>query len=242
MRIYTLYTSIAHTFRVLQLCTSLLLLYWILTCLSSAVQISRLYLHSFANLIASPLFVFFISNAIIATLLANSRRVTGQNSDGRNVEMELFLELTKKNADHAELPLEVHAEQSRVAEQMHCQDKQIVSDNTTARTLENQVEFDAHTDTDSSAEIESDYPKAYRRSQSENLTGASAKQATRNLRRSETEKCRETARSCGNPWENLYSHDKMSNEQFQRTIEAFIAKQVRFLREESLAIVVPKQS
>jgi hypothetical protein len=42
------------------------------------------------------------------------------------------------------------------------------------------------------------------------------------LRRSETEKVREI----------LYPQDKLSNEEFQRTIEAFIAKQMRFLREE----------
>jgi len=43
------------------------------------------------------------------------------------------------------------------------------------------------------------------------------------LRQSEKEKVREV----------LYPEDKLSNEEFQRTIEAFIAKQMRFLREES---------
>ncbi|XP_028774615.1 uncharacterized protein LOC114731577 [Neltuma alba] len=242
MRFSTLFTGVAKTLRLLQLCASLLLLCWILSRLSSALQISRLYFHSLAALIASPLFVFFISNAIIATLFANSRRIIGHNSGARNAEMELFREFAKRNADHAELPSEVDTDQSRVAEQIDCQDKQIVSDDTTARTFRDRVEFDTRTDTDSVAELESDCPKVYRRSQSENSTGASRKEVTRNLRRSETEKCREMARHCENPLENLYSHDKLSNEEFQRTIEAFIAKQMRFLREESLAIVVRKQS
>jgi hypothetical protein len=56
------------------------------------------------------------------------------------------------------------------------------------------------------------------------------------LRRSETEKLRETEK------ENLYPQDKLSNEEFQRAIDAFIAKQMRFLREESSAIVVHNTS
>ncbi|KAI9089139.1 hypothetical protein K1719_029418 [Acacia pycnantha] len=239
-RFYSLFTSIANTFRLLQLCASLLLLCWILTRLSSALQISLLYFHRLAALIASPLFVFFVSNAIIAALFANSRRVIGHNSDGRNVDIELFLDFTKRNADqyhHDDLPSEVDSDQSRVSEQqVECQDKQMVSDNTTTArtlTLTDQVELDARTDSDSIAELEeSDSPKVYRRSQSDNLTAASRKEVSRNLRRSETEKCRETARTCENPRENLYAHDNLSNEEFQRTIEAFIARQMRFLREE----------
>ncbi|KAI9109763.1 hypothetical protein K1719_019393 [Acacia pycnantha] len=183
---------------------------------------------------------FFVSNAIIAALFANSRRVIGHNSDGRNVDIELFLDFTKRNADqyhHDDLPSEVDSDQSRVSEQqVECQDKQMVSDNTTTArtlTLTDQVELDARTDSDSIAELEeSDSPKVYRRSQSDNLTAASRKEVSRNLRRSETEKCRETARTCENPRENLYAHDNLSNEEFQRTIEAFIARQMRFLREE----------
>ncbi|XP_061346469.1 uncharacterized protein LOC133292114 [Gastrolobium bilobum] len=87
------------------------------------------------------------------------------------------------------------------------------------------------TDNDSGAVKDSDLRKVYRRSQSEKLKGNGAdgnKTAERKLRRSETEKVRE----------NLYPQDKLSNEEFKRTIEAFIAKQMRSLREESLAIVV----
>lgn len=73
--------------------------------------------------------------------------------------------------------------------------------------------------------------KVYSRSQSlpENVNGKGEdeEQTERQkiLRRSETEK--EKVR------EVLYPEDKLSNEEFQRTIEAFIAKQMRFLREES---------
>lgn len=75
----------------------------------------------------------------------------------------------------------------------------------------------------------------YRRSQSEKWKGEAAGKMVRRkqLRRSETEKRRDQ-----NERENLYPQDKLSNEEFQRAIEAFIAKQMRFLREESSSAVV----
>ena len=78
---------------------------------------------------------------------------------------------------------------------------------------------------------DSDSRRVHRRSRSEKLEGEGEdgrKAARWKLRRSETEKARES----------LYPHDRLSNEEFRRTVEAFIAKQMRFLREESLAIIV----
>jgi len=79
----------------------------------------------------------------------------------------------------------------------------------------------------------------YRRSQSEKIKVDAAGKPPRRkqLLRSETEK-----RSDSSP-EILYPQDELSNEEFQRAIEAFIAKQLRFLREEeSSAIVVQNPS
>ncbi|MED6145923.1 hypothetical protein PIB30_029522 [Stylosanthes scabra] len=98
------------------------------------------------------------------------------------------------------------------------------------------AETDTCTENDSCAAADSDsnfsFQRVCRRIRSEKLEEDEGRKSERKkLRRSETE----TAKAV----ESLYpQHDKLSNEEFRETIEAFIAKQMRLLREESLAIVV----
>lgn len=75
----------------------------------------------------------------------------------------------------------------------------------------------------------SDTKKEYRRSASEGPAPAKK----RELRRSETDICRRAEESGVRASEAV----EMSNEEFRRTIEEFIAKQQKFRREESMAIV-----
>ncbi|KAL8047376.1 hypothetical protein ABFX02_08G237200 [Erythranthe guttata] len=75
--------------------------------------------------------------------------------------------------------------------------------------------------------------RVHRRSQSsENLRVSDAGGCEKQLRRSETEKQRRVAAE-----ENEEVVDEMSNEEFQRAIDAFIAKQIKFRQQEKLAIV-----
>ncbi|KAJ9704755.1 hypothetical protein PVL29_003009 [Vitis rotundifolia] len=77
--------------------------------------------------------------------------------------------------------------------------------------------------------------KVYRRTQSENPIKDNSDKTCRELRRSVTEKCMKSTDSC----EKNYSEDDMSNEEFRRAVEAFIARQQRFRREEeSMAVVL----
>ncbi|KAI4327637.1 hypothetical protein L6164_020074 [Bauhinia variegata] len=229
---YNLLTSIAKMLRIVEICLALLLLSWIVTQLPFAFKISGDYIRKLSGFIKSPLFVFMISNAIIATLMAKSGRISGQNSTGDNAGTELCEELLKNRAERRESPSQGDAP-PRVAEEVEYQDKQIISEtNATYRPLEDQTEIETRTDTDSD---DDEFPKVYRRTQSEKMNGDSVRPK---LRRSETEIGRENARSGENSLEKCYPQDKLSNEEFQKTIEEFIAKQMRFLREESLAIVV----
>ena len=84
--------------------------------------------------------------------------------------------------------------------------------------------------------------KIYRRSQSEKLNRDRPEKSRGVLLRSETEKCQQIMISGENRGKTWYPEDDLSNEEFQRTIEAFIAKQQRFRRQESLAIVFQDQS
>ncbi|KAF5745727.1 hypothetical protein HS088_TW07G01319 [Tripterygium wilfordii] len=67
--------------------------------------------------------------------------------------------------------------------------------------------------------------KQYRRSQSEKSTTADRDNSYKELRRTVTEKGDGSTK-------NSYPEDGMSNEEFRQTIEAFIARKQRFIREE----------
>ncbi|KAI5438908.1 uncharacterized protein LOC127123648 [Lathyrus oleraceus] len=174
---YSIFTGIARTLRLLELCLVLFFLFWILNRLPFALRIS-------ADFLRSPLFIFALSNAIIVALLAQSD-----------------LRFSSSSAADSEFPVE---------ERLECQDKQ------SCETCVEDVDSCAVTVTDSGN-------KVYCRSESlpEIMNG---EEKNEKLQRSETEiKVREI----------LYPQDMLSNEEFQRAIEAFIAKQMRFLREES---------
>ncbi|MED6181195.1 hypothetical protein PIB30_017169 [Stylosanthes scabra] len=180
---HNIFSGIARTLRILELCIALFLLSWIFTRLPLAFRLS-------ANCLRSPLFVFALFNAIIAALLAQSARLSA--------------------ADHRNSTSEPQAEHRH---------NQLTTDR-------------VETDNDSCATADSDsnfsFRRVCRRIRSEKLEeDEGMKSERKKLRRSETEV------------ESLYpQHDKLSNEEFRETIEAFIAKQMRLLREESLAIVV----
>ncbi|XP_014508023.1 uncharacterized protein LOC106767614 [Vigna radiata var. radiata] len=205
-----LFAAVSKILRILELCLLFLLLSWLLTRLPFAFALSAQFLTRFLSFAASPLFVFALSNAIIAALLAQSRCLSGPRSAADALYHDFLNSRTPVTALHAPPP--------RVLPEPEFHDKQVI-----AETVQGRPSVD---------------PAAkYRRSKSENWKGDSLKTPRRrNLRRSETEKRLEK------PPENLYPQDKLSNEEFQRAIEAFIAKQLRFLREESSAIVVQNPS
>ncbi|KAL5099474.1 hypothetical protein RYX36_003801 [Vicia faba] len=181
MSTYNVFTGIAKTLRLLELCLVLFFLFWILNRLPFALRIS-------VDFLRSPLFIFALSNAIIVALLAQSD-----------------LRLTSSSATDAASPVE---------ERLECQDK-LIRD-----TCTEDVDSCAVTVTGSGNLGGNVYCQSQSLPEIMNGEGENEK-----LQRPETEmKVREI----------LYPQDKLSNEEFQRTIEAFIAKQMRFLREEEL--------
>ncbi|XP_004509287.1 uncharacterized protein [Cicer arietinum] len=210
---HNLLPAISKTLRIFEIFIVLLLLTWTLTRLPLAVSISTAYLR---NLAANPLFIFAVSNAIIAALLAQSGRFSNQNSDEHAGAGKLYREFMNSRIAVSDRDQPPSVEPPPVTAEVICHDKEVISETVPDRDAGVRSEF-----------------ASYRRSQSEKWKGEAGKmQRRKQLRRSETEKLRETAK------ENLYPQDKLSNEEFQRAIDAFIAKQMRFLREESSAIVV----
>ena len=235
MRRYNLFAAVSKTLRILELCVALIFLSWILTRLPFAFRVSAEYLRKLSAFAATPLFVFALSNAIIAALLAQRSAAAAANADSSDAAAaadELYEEFLKNRSAVAErakpLQSEAAAPPHTAATEAEYEDKKVVSETSAAvdRTVR-----------DSDRGLQE-----YRRSQSEKWKGEEGGKTMlrrKQLRRSETEKVREDRREDD---DLLYPQDKLSSEEFQRTIEAFIAKQMRFLREESSAIVVQNPS
>ncbi|KAK7851640.1 uncharacterized protein LOC112037992 [Quercus suber] len=210
-----------------EICLAVVLFSWTFTRLPFAVRLSGEYFRQFSAFVSSPLFVFILCNVIIVTLIVKSGCFAAQKPVADNAETEIFEELIKHGGDSAE-PLS-ETDPSVLTEPSGLvvyQDKQIVFEEKKS-TISGEAEMGSDS-------------KVCRRTQSEKFERESSKKPCQKLRRSETEKCMKVAQSDENLPEKEYP--KLSDEEFQRTIEAFIAKQSKFHRQESFAIVVSNHS
>ncbi|GMI68904.1 hypothetical protein like AT5G66440 [Hibiscus trionum] len=222
MRRYNRLRSLANAFRFLELLLALLFLAWTFERVPFLVKISGEFILKLGGVIASPLFVFLVSNVIIVTLIAKS----GIFSTVSNADSIIYEEITK---------IAENRSKSESQEEIVYQDKEIISQPSTNTLTSEEMEPESESEFESDSDIEMDNPRVYRRSKSDKLPMRNTEeQVTKELRRSETEKYRKIE----NIDEELFSEDELSNEEFQRTIEDFIAKQLRFRREESLSIVL----
>ncbi|XP_062010826.1 uncharacterized protein LOC133727233 [Rosa rugosa] len=242
MRRYNRLRTIARLFRLTELCVAAVLLSWTFTRLPFALRISLDYLRLFSGVVSSPLFVFLVCNAIIVSLFAKSRNVTASASprDPKDdVETQLYDEFT--NNCGGKMSNSGNDVVSSVKEEVVYQDKQIISE---VNATDPKPETDPNSGTGSDADSDSDsgleFPKAIRRTKSEKFERV----VPAKLKRSDTEDCRKMLRSGEETVpEDFDPEDDLSNEEFQRAIEAFIEKQKRFRhQEESLAIVLQNQS
>ncbi|CAN8254770.1 unnamed protein product [Cochlearia groenlandica] len=233
---YNSFRTIGLLFRTAEIVVAILFLCWLFTCLPFAVRISGEFLRRLSSLVSTPLFMFFLGNTIIVALLttkstvfsAAGKTIAGGNDGGEETDIyEAF----------------ISSGETRVSEDIVYDDKQMISaaetalnpDPTAAREDHAIVESvkDSNFITDTANDDHPPPKKAYRRSKSEICSKQSLEIVSKPLlRRSETEKCRRIVGEVSIP------EDNMSNEEFQRTIEAFIAKQLIFRRRESLAVVI----
>lgn len=230
VRFFRRLRSVAKLFRFVELFVALTFLSWLSSRLPFAVRISGEYCRRFSVVILSPISIFLLGNAIVLTLLAKSGLFSSKTSSSiDNAVAEFCDELRSENHDDIDTV-------SDLDEEIVFQDKEIICEENT-KTVNSKAVDDEY---DDQMLVLSEIKKAnYRRSQSENLRRESVEEeekSERNLRRSETDICpKELA---GGDEFDLFPDDDMSNEEFQRTIEAFIAKQIRFHRQERLAVVL----
>ncbi|PIA55814.1 hypothetical protein AQUCO_00700261v1 [Aquilegia coerulea] len=248
MKKYNRLKKIADLFRFFEICVVLILLSWFSTRLPVTFRIFSDYFRYIYVVVVSPCFVFLLGNIIILTLFLKSGQF-GQNSTGSCSGTDLYDEFVKNSSNRdkirsdisspvpevkistpvPEVVVEEKESSAPAPEIVVYQDKQIQS--------EEQKVTNTHLET-----TKDETKKIYRRTQSENLK--QHEKPKRDLRRTKTEKSSSSSSSNSRENEKEESNvveEELSNEEFQRRIEAFIAKQVKFLREESMAIV-PQQS
>ncbi|XP_010254769.1 PREDICTED: uncharacterized protein LOC104595642 [Nelumbo nucifera] len=218
--------KIANLFRCVELCVALIIFSWFSTRLSIIVRISGEYFRELCVVLASPRFVFLVGNAIIIILFAKSGQFSGQNASANTSSTDLYDEFVKSSENRRRIRPE---RPEPAPEVIVYEDKETVSEESTVSPTYRDVEMVPVT-------------KTYQRSHSENFKHESQEKMLKELRRSETEKCWKLEESDAKAEEASYSESDLSNEEFRRKIEAFIAKQQKFQREESMAIVLQTQS
>ncbi|OVA06213.1 protein of unknown function DUF4408 [Macleaya cordata] len=233
MRRYRRLRKIANLFRFFEICLVLMFLSWFSTQLPTALRISGDYFQNLSVFIVSPKFVFLVGNAIILTLFAKSGKFPGQNSTSSGSGTDLYDEFIKNSESSQRIGTDVSLSLS-TPEEVVFHDKQTVYEESSV--------MNTHTPDIATVTAATD-KKIYRRTQSENLNHAiSEKPTVRELRRSETEKCRKVENPRKKSEKVSGFEEEMSNDEFRRKIEEFIAKQMRFHREESMAIVLQNKS
>ncbi|KAF2290765.1 hypothetical protein GH714_015355 [Hevea brasiliensis] len=242
--------SLTKLFRLIEFCLAMVFLSWIFNRLPFAIRISGEFFMRIAGVIASPIFVFLLCNAIIATLIVKSGRFSGENPSTDNAETELYEELLKNNENGcskslSENPSTPSHPPFHATKEIEYQDKEIISQvnviTQTGKNNDGAVEMDLYSFSDSDSDTDSDNPRVYRRSKSEKLEKkCSEKAKAKKLQRWETEKRMNAVKSTSG--EGLCPEDELSGEEFQRAVDEFIAKHLRFRRQESLAVVPQNQS
>ncbi|KAH6833807.1 hypothetical protein C2S53_009816 [Perilla frutescens var. hirtella] len=200
--------EIKKLFRITEIFIVLLVLTWASTRLPSAVRICGEYLRRLVSIVVSHLFVFLLSNVIVLVLFFKSRTLFLQHD---------FQDSSEIHVDFCQEYLitsgggaaHFAGESFRQPEDIVYQDKQTILEVTKVRV---------------------------RRSQSAEIFRREKEDCGKQLRRSETERQRGVEEAAAAAEAEMV--EELSNEEFQRAIEAFIAKQINFHREEKLTIVL----
>ncbi|CAI9104550.1 OLC1v1003246C1 [Oldenlandia corymbosa var. corymbosa] len=229
--------KITALFRLLELCIFFFIISRFTTQLPIAFKLSGEFFRGISVFAVSPRFVFIVGNVIVIILFLKSGQLSGKDGNF--------------SGDGSSKP-DLYEEYVKTCEKSRTVYKELESKNIITSSVKKQRKQSISVSREivhpESAHINSEEKKMkLRRSQSENPKTMALKPvkeeeeeeaedniAGRKLRRSVTVRYRESVNSDqGKPaGVGSRAEDQMSNEEFRRTVEAFIARQQRFLREE----------
>ena len=203
--------KIANLLRFVEVCVVLVWISRFTTHLPVAVKNSGEYFRGLSVVLVSPRFVFIVGNAIVITLFAKAGQFSAQDSTSGTDLYEEFVEKSEKSQAIQRYEIENREKQSKKS----VDEEKIVSLNVHA----------------------SKGTKNCRRTQSENLKRVNCNKACQQLRRVESEKYKKHNDPDEKMVKSSCPEDGMSSEQFRNTVEAFIARQKKLLREEEYSVI-----
>ncbi|KAK4378334.1 hypothetical protein RND71_000196 [Anisodus tanguticus] len=197
-------------FRFIEFCIFFVVISRLSTQLPLTFKLSTDYFKGLGVTLISPRFVFVLGNVIVIILFLKSGQSSAKDGSMNNVKIDLYDEYKQK----CSMNKEAYCEQSKK------QRKQSI-------LVERQVQKKIH------------------RSHSDNAICLShdEKKPRKKLTRSATVGCRKVVKTDSvKPAMTMtttsYPEDEISNDEFRKTVENFIARQQRFLREEEFSAVV----
>ncbi|XVF45319.1 hypothetical protein PTKIN_Ptkin02bG0196200 [Pterospermum kingtungense] len=203
---------IANMVRFVEVCVVLVLISRFTTHLPVAVKSSGEYFRGLSIVLVSPRFVFIVGNVIVLTLFAKAGQFSAQGGTTTTSGYDLYQEFVEKS----EKSQAIHRYETESREKPS-QIRSVVEEKIVSLNL------NVHA---------SKGTKNYRRTQSENYKRMNCNKACQQLRRLESEKYRKQSDSDEKMVKSSYPEDGLSSEQFRDTVEAFIARQKKLLREE----------
>ncbi|KAK6805828.1 hypothetical protein RDI58_003613 [Solanum bulbocastanum] len=173
----------------------------------------------------SPRFVFVLGNIIVIILFLISGQSFTKDDSTNNVKIDMYDEFKQKCSMNKETYCEQRKKQSIALEDAYCE--QSKKPRKQSILLERQLEKKIH------------------RCHSDNSLSLShdEKKPRKKLTRSATVRSRkvintDSVKSTMTRTTTSYPEDEMSNDEFRKTVENFIARQQRFLRDEEFSAVV----
>nr|GLL23641.1 uncharacterized protein LOC113726291 [Ipomoea trifida] len=206
---YRMMQKVTIVFRFVEFCIFLIVFSRFSVHLPPAFKLSGDYFRGLSVALISPWFVFIVGNAIVIILFLKSGRSSGNNAPTDDGKADLYDEYVKKCAKDQSFQ-----EDNGRIEKQRKQTSVCVSGE----------EVNPHTYQSKKRKIN--------RSQSESWSVQRREEPSKDLKRSVTVPCRKSE-------EKAAETDEMSSEEFRRTVEAFIARQQRALREEEFSVFVP---
>lgn len=234
--------NMTNLFRLIEVCVALVLISRISVQIPGAVKNSGDYFRGFSVFMVSPRFVFVIGNIIIITLFVQSGQFSSDNSKSKAGEPDLYQKFVEKTTENQKINQEKQSTRTEDEKQSNRTEseesnKYPLKQSTRRTEHEKQrmrTEESAKKDRSEGMNVKMYEEKqsaktGERRCESERVRDFQSEEPRSMLRRSETEKIRG---SCGS-----YPEDDMSNDEFRRAVEAFIARQQRLRKKEEYFVI-----